>query len=432
MPPRPLVWLVIGLLVGSAVTASVTFAVYDAQLRDVAQRIGALNASVGELREAVEQLQLLPEPESDALQEALQQMQAQLAALERQLAALEARLPNQTTLPPPPPPQNESLLVEPVLAGLDWPVSLAFAPDGRLFFNERTTGRIRVVENGQLLEAPFADLDVVVIGETGLLGLALHPAFPAEPFVYAYQTYRTATGEALNRVVRLEEQDGQGINPQAIVDPIPAAGIHNGGILAFGPDGKLYISTGDVGQRELAQDLSSLAGKILRVNPDGSIPADNPFPGSPIFSYGHRNVFGLAFDPDTGFLFETENGPSSNDEVNWIRAGGNFGWPVALGVANDPRFLDPLLTFTPNIAPTGAAFATATLLPTRYEGDLFFGDFNQGNLHRVQLQAPTRTRVAVHEIVWDFAEGVLDVERGPDGSLYVSTTGTIYRLSATP
>ncbi|MFQ5879470.1 MAG: PQQ-dependent sugar dehydrogenase, partial [Dehalococcoidia bacterium] len=269
---------------------------------------------------------------------------------------------------------TQEVETEIVAEGLEFPVSIAFAPDGRIFYNERLTGRIRIIQEGQVLPEPFAQLDVVTRAETGLLGLTLDPAFQENGFLYVYHTYQ-AGGGIRNRVARFRAQGNQGVEMEVILDGIPAAAIHNGGILEFGPDGKLYVATGDATQRRRAQDVDFLGGKTLRLNPDGAIAEDNPFPGSPVYSLGHRNVFGMAFRPQTGALYITENGPASDDEINLVTAGGNYGWPEVLGVANDQRYIDPIATYTPVIAPTEADFYSGDVYPQQYRGNLFFGDW---------------------------------------------------------
>lgn len=364
------------------------------------------------------------------LQPQLSALQQRVLELTERVRELEAQFTNMTG-PAAPSIRNVTFRAEPFATGLSFPVSIAFAPDGRIFVNERTTGKIRVIQNGVLAPQPFAQLDVVLIGETGLLGLALHPNYERQPYVYVYYTYRAASGEVFNRVARFQELEGEAKNMEIILDRIPAAGIHNGGILAFGRDGKLYVSTGDTADTSLAQRLDSLAGKVLRLNPDGTIPVDNPFPGSPVYSLGHRNVFGLAFHPVTGRLYITENGPARDDELNIILPGGNYGWPIVLGVAHDPRFIDPIRTYTPNIAPTGLAFVVMQQLPAFYRFNLLFGDWNTGRLHRIILEPPDYMTVQGEEIILDLSEGILDVKSGPDGTIYLTTPTAILKLLAT-
>jgi len=311
--------------------------------------------------------------------------------------------------------------------GLEQPILMVFAPDNRIFITERV-GRVRIFEHGQLREQPFATVNVPFLRgyhETGLLGIALHPDFQAQPYVYVYHTYQDGN-QLLNRVVRFRE-DANAPQPEVVIDNIPGSRIHNGGIITFGPDGNLYISTGDSNESNLAQNLDSTAGKILRVQPDGGIPADNPFPNSPVFSLGHRNVFGMAFHPDTGALYITENGPNRDDEINRIEAGGNYGWPIVLGVAGDERFIDPLATYTPNIAPTQAIFYTGDLIENI--GSRFvFGAYNTGNLRALELVGPGNGRVERDEVVHSTNQPIVGVAQSPDGAIYISDMDKITRL----
>lgn len=309
---------------------------------------------------------------------------------------------------------------ETIVSGLDTPWSLAFAPDGRIFVTERP-GLIRIVENGRVRPQPFADLrpQVAAEGEGGLLGLALDPAFAETHHLYVYLTYRYGD-ELRNRVLRLTEHDGAAQDPVGIVDGIPGAAIHDGGRIKFGPDGMLYVTTGDASNQGLAQDQHSLAGKILRLKPDGSIPPDNPFPGSPVYSYGHRNPQGLAWQPGSGALYATEHGPTGDDEVNVIRPGGNYGWPLVRGIAHDDRFIDPVIAFSPAVAPSGAAFYDSARFSC-WQNSLFFATLRGTHLHRLALNGPAGGPTS--ERLLDGAFGRLrDVVVGPDGYLYILTS----------
>ncbi|RMG51946.1 MAG: PQQ-dependent sugar dehydrogenase, partial [Acidobacteria bacterium] len=261
----------------------------------------------------------------------------------------------------------------------------------------------------------------------GLMGLALDPQFAQNRFVYLAYTYRSPDGLA-NRVVRYREASGHLIDPHIIIDHIPGARFHDGCRIRFGPDGKLYITTGDAIQRQLAQELNSLAGKILRLNPDGTIPADNPFPGSPIYSYGHRNAQGIDWHPVTGDLFSTEHGPSGfdapggGDEVNLIEAGKNYGWPVIHHRQRREGMVSPLLEFTPAIAPAGASFYRGHRLP-EFTNNFFFATLRGRHIHRVVFKAPDYRTVAFHERLLEGEFGRLrDVVEGPDGALYFCTS----------
>lgn len=321
--------------------------------------------------------------------------------------------------------------VETLVSNLQVPWSMAFAPDGRLFITERP-GRIRVAADGVLQSAPWAMPPVSAINEGGLMGLALDPKFADEPWVYVCYTY--ADSGQHNRISRIREVAGHGGTEQILIDRFPGASIHDGCRLKFGPDGKLYATTGDASGPSRAQDLDSLAGKILRLNPDGSVPSDNPFPDSYVYSYGHRNSQGLAFDPLSGQLFATEHGPSgefgqsTHDEVNVIMPGSNYGWPLAIGAPGLPAYRDPILLYAPVGAPlAGATFYSGRLVP-RWGGDLFFTSLAGRHLQHVVLGGPGRTQVLAIERFFEtkFGQGTYgrlrDVVEGPDGALYVATS----------
>ena len=225
------------------------------------------------------------------------------------------------------------LRIETFVSGLEVPWSMAFTSRQRLLVTERP-GRVRVVERGALLPRPiYVVPDVEAKGESGLMGLTLAPDYPVSRLLYLAYAYDTPRGSAV-RIVRMHD-DGDALSQRTVIlEGIPAARYHAGCRLRFGPDGKLYVTTGDATDREIAQDLKSLGGKTLRLNPDGSVPADNPFPASPVFSYGHRNSQGLDWDPKSGLQIQTEHGPSGfdgpggGDEVNIVEAGKNYGWPI--------------------------------------------------------------------------------------------------------
>jgi|GEM_PF-549332 len=324
-----------------------------------------------------------------------------------------------------------TLVAQEMASGLQFPSSFAIAPDGRVFTTERSQGTVRVLKNWQKEADPWATLSVAQGGEKGLLGLVLHPGFPQAPYVYVYYTYMDGNS-VYNRVSRLREENGKAVEEQVLLNQMPGASYHIGGVLAFGSDGKLYITTGDTTNAPLAQDPSSLAGKVLRLNDDGTVPQDNPIPGSPVYTLGHRNVFGIAFRPASGQPYITENGPNEDDELNRLLPGANYGWPLHLGIDHAPGFEDPILAFGPvQIAPTQAVFYTGYQLPGQYRGNLFFGDWNTGSLHRVVLDMAGD--VEEHGVVLSIpGNGIVDVEQGPDGQLYFSTATAIYRVVVQP
>jgi glucose/arabinose dehydrogenase len=347
-------------------------------------------------------------------------------------------------------PNNPAVQLAPVQTGLAWPIALAFASDGRIFFAERNTGNIRIIEGATLMPTPFYTLtNTVTAGERGLLGLALDPAFPLTPYVYAYQTYNdAANGTIYNRIVRILANGNIGGSHTVILQmpPLSAATNHNGGVIAFGPDGKLWAVVGENANPSLAQDPMSRLGKVLRMNSDGSAAADNPFYGSlswenRVYTYGHRNMFGIAWHPVTGRAYVTENGPACNDEVNLLAAGSNYGWgptatcgtppaPPANTNRDGPNPVLPLDWWTPTIAPTNAAFYTGSLLP-QSRSHLMFGAYNDARLRDLTLSADG-TAVVNETVLLTAPSGILDVEMGLDGFLRVTTASAIYRLVAQP
>lgn len=321
--------------------------------------------------------------------------------------------------------------VETVVTSLEVPWSMAFAPDGRLFVTERP-GRVRIID----LASGRSDLaltldDVFSQGEAGLLGLALDPDFAETRLVYLYYSARRATGGPVNRVVRYREAGSTLGERVVLVDNIPAAQIHDGGRLRFGPDGLLYITAGDAAVMSLAQDLGSLAGKLLRLNRDGSTPRTNPF-SSPIYSYGHRNPQGLDWHPATGDLWAAEHGNIGNDEVNVIDAGANFGWPVIQGAQSMAGMRTPITFYNPAIAPSGASFYRGTRFP-RFANNLFVATLRGTHLLRLTPDPSSPRRVVAEERLLDGTFGRLrDVVSGPDGLLYLATNNRDGRGAPSP
>ncbi len=318
----------------------------------------------------------------------------------------------------------ENYKVETVADNLEIPWEIAFAPDGRIFFTERV-GNLRVIENGKLNPDPVANLEVGSV-EGGLLGLALDPNFEHNHFLYLYYTYFEFPF-TYNKVVRFTEKDNTLLDEFIVVDKIPGAAIHDGGRLKFGPDEKLYITTGDAGNSNAAQDLNSLSGKILRINPDGTIPPDNPFANSIVFSYGHRNPQGLDWDPVTGKLVVTEHGPTgergfAHDEVNVVEAGKNYGWPKVIGGEHDSQFVDPILhTGEDTWAPSGATFYDSDNIP-EWTNKYFVATLRGGHLRMLDLDIE-ENKVISSEALFSNTYGRLrDASMGPDGNLYLLTS----------
>jgi glucose/arabinose dehydrogenase len=293
-----------------------------------------------------------------------------------------------------------------VASGLEVPWGIAFLPGGDALVSERTTGRIvRVAgDGGEPREEMVVEGVDTGAGEGGLLGLAVSPDYERDGLVFAYFT---AADD--NRVVRFRLGEAQ----RPILTGLERSTIHNGGRIAFGPDGMLYVGTGDAGNSTASQDPETLNGKILRMRPDGRPPDDNPFPGSLVFSVGHRNVQGLAWDAD-GRLWQAEFGQNSFDEVNLIRPGRNYGWPEVEGRGDTAggRFTNPLVTWsTDEASPSGAAVAG---------GALYVGALRGERLWRVPLQgASTGTPRALLEGEYG---RLRTVTAAPDGALWVTTS----------
>ena len=336
-------------------------------------------------------------------------------------------------------PKTGTIVAEPVATGLDHPATFVLDHDGTIYYGERLTGEIRRIDattgkNTSVFTIPSVVGDVA--NEQGLVGLALPPNFPQTPWLYAYAT-RKVGGVAHDQIVRIHMDGIHGTSMQPVLDVQVAGERHNGGRMLFGPDGMLYVVVGETYNSKLAQDRSVNGGKVLRMTPTGGVPADNPFPGSRIFSFGNRNSFGLAFDPQTGELWETENGPECNDELNHIQGGHNYGWgpsETCSGTApqdtnaDGPNPVLPLLLYPTTIGPTGIAFCHGCGLGTAREGHLFFGAFNTGDIHEVTLNA-ARTKAVRDATPFNHGNLVLSIEPGPDGTLYFSDGVGIFRLT---
>lgn len=301
-----------------------------------------------------------------------------------------------------------------VAEGLDTPWSLVFLPDDSILVAERP-GRVRFIgADGKMDTKPITLKQVAEVGEGGLLGMTLHPNFASNRFIYFYYTYHETKGNTLNRVVRMKYENRQLTDEKIIIDNIPGQSNHNGGRIKFGPDKNLYITTGDAQQPELAQDKTSLNGKILRVTDEGKKPVGNPFDNL-VYSFGHRNSQGLVWD-ENGELYATEHGRSGImsglDEFNRIEPGKNYGWPVIEGDETRDGMSTPQLNSGPSEtwAPAGLAF---------YKGAFYFGGLRGSALYQVVF---TGGKPRIAEYFKNEFGRIRDVEIGPDNMLYITTS----------
>ena len=315
--------------------------------------------------------------------------------------------------PPLPAPTIDS--AEIIVTNLDKPWAIAFA-DERIFVSEKT-GKIHVVTSSGKLDSPLISLRTPEIFGGGLLGITTHPDFENNHFLYAYYTYEE-NENLWNKIIRITEEDNKAIEVVTILDKIPGSAFSNGGVIKFGPDGKLYVGTGSVSDySDEPQNLNSLSGKILRLNDDGTIPSDNPFEESYVFTLGHRNPTGLAWNSQ-GQMYATETGPTKNDEINLINAGSNYGWPEVQCFSKIVNFVNPLECFDPGLEPGGIIF---------YSGDKFdidnqmiFATQKATNLFKVQIND---NGVNLDRILSGVGR-IRDVGQGPDGYVYIITTNT--------
>jgi len=300
-----------------------------------------------------------------------------------------------------------------VAQDLDTPWALAFLPDGSLLFTQRPGTLSMIAADGTQRQVAQMS-EVAEIGEGGLLGLAIDPEFSKNNFIYMYYTYQQSGENTRNRVVRYTFKDQQLSDPKILIDAIPGAPNHDGGRMKFGPDGFLYITTGDSQEPSLAQDKNSVAGKILRVTTDGKAASGNPF-GNLVYSYGHRNPQGLAWDA-TGNLWATEHGRSipisGLDELNLIKAGTNYGWPIIQGDETRSGMQTPVRNSgSTTWAPAGIVYLN---------GSLFFGGLKGQSLYEAVLDGQNISDLKVH-FKGKFGR-VRDVILGPDGMLYITTS----------
>jgi len=364
---------------------------------------------------------------------------------------------------------DPNLTVVQLTSGLSSPTTMAFIGTNDILVLQKNDGQVRRVLNGVLQSSPVLDLDVSNNSERGLLGIALHPNFSTNHLVYLYFTESSTSGDGgsptFNRVVRYTLDGNNLVNQEPIIDlPVLPGANHDGGIIIFGPNNKLYIVIGDLNRNGQLQNNSGGAAPdntsvILRLDDDGSTPADNPFIGSAgfekYFAYGIRNSFGMAFDPETDNLWITHNGPSSFDEIDLVGAGFNSGWNKIMGPdSRDPQSVvdlfqllgshydDPKFSWLNTVGPTGIAFLDSAALGAQHENQAFVGDVNNGNLYRFPVNVARNgfdlTGVLTDLVADNAGElsqvifgtgfgpqfgGISDLKVGPDGFLYVVSIG---------
>ena len=312
--------------------------------------------------------------------------------------------------------------VETVVDNLKIPWELVFAPDGRIFFTERD-GNLWVIDN-EFLEL-VATFPASHTSEGGLLGLALDPEFEKNNFLYLYQTY-FGFELHLNKVVRYTVNNNQLTDEQILIDKIPGAVFHDGGRIKFGPDEKIYITTGDATNGNLSQRIDSLAGKILRINPDGTIPDDNPFESSPVYSYGHRNPQGIDWT-ENAILVSSEHGPSgekgfAHDEINVIEPGKNYGWPIIVGDSNNPEYTNPILhSGDVTWAPSGLLYYDSNKIP-EWKGKFLVAALRGQHVMVLDLDLENNKVNSVEKIFQDEFGRIRDLVQSPDGSVFILTS----------
>ena len=322
------------------------------------------------------------------------------------------------------PPLTTKVLVQ----DLRYPWEILWGPDDMIWMTERD-GRISRVDPASGSVTPVATIsEVVSRGEGGLLGMALHPNFATTPHVFVAYNYEDASGRYREKVVRFIYNGNALTQPVMIFDGIQASGIHNGCRLVITPDLKLFVTTGDAANQSLPQNKSTLNGKVLRLNLDGSIPSDNPTPGNPVWSFGHRNAQGLVYANE--MLYSSEHGASSDDEINIIEKDRNYGWPAVEGLCNDAdernfcnseRVKEPLRVWTPTEAVCGLDYYDGALIP-HWRNSLLLCTLKGSKLIQLKLSNDKRTIVTSYEFLDGKFGRLRDVCVSPQGKVYICTS----------
>jgi glucose/arabinose dehydrogenase len=323
-----------------------------------------------------------------------------------------------------------------IKSGLHIPWEIVYGPDDHIWFTQKNGYVMRLDPLSGDMDTLIAFPDAVANNEGGVLGMALHPEFADSPFVYVAYEYNNPSSQYTEKIVKLTYNGTSLGSPVILLDNIKGSSIHNGCRLLIGPDQTLFITTGDAADQSNPQNLASINGKILRIHLDGSIPADNPIPGSPLWSWGHRNAQGLTWAGEK--LFASEHGPTTDDEINLIQKGRNYGWPTVKGFCNEPaeqtfcadsNVVEPLYAWTPTIATSGMEYYMGDMFPL-WNNSLLLGTLKNEQLLLLHFNAGTTAIAFIDTIIdGDFGR-IRDICAGPHGNIFISTSNSTAGTSA--